>query len=404
MLRRVLAVLIAIIVTVGGLTLAVAQTEPVPSAPLGTWCPALPSNAQAGQPVQCKVVADPYWTPPTTQPPTSTTTSTTVPTTTTTTPVTTTTVPTTTTSTPPASLMGWQLTASNIGLAPHGLSCSSLPLYTGPNRPDRGTTITGWRIEKYIDMSNGDVTLDKVCLRPRTQGTLGALASTTVEKLIGGEVRCCFYGLPAGTTATIKDSEIDGSLISAGNVAGANGFDGGANLYRNYIHDTGSGIAFRETGTQMSFTVENNYVHRLRHAGDAHHDGGTVRDFLKNSTNTRTLVWRNNRLDSRNTSGAWETAAFFLQPTWSGYGVHNVRLEGNFLEGRAYNLALEQSNGGHSGSRSINNRFWQPDGCTPTNGCYGHSSVSGSPGWAEWIGNYRYDATKFNAQGIVVNP
>jgi len=398
--RRIFVPLLAVIVAVSGITYAAAQTEPAPTAPLGTWCPPLPANAQAGQPVQCKVVADPFWTPPTTTTTAAPTTTTVPPTTTTT--VSTPPVTTTTTSTPPATLMGWQLTADNVGLKPHGLACATMPLYDGPNRPERGTTITGWRIEKHIDMSAGDVTLDKVCLRPRTQGTLGSLASTTVWKLIGGEARCCYYGLPAGTTATIKDSEIDGSLISSGNIATANGFDGAANLYRNYIHDTGSGIAFRETGTQMSFTVEGNYVHRLRHAGDAHHDGGTVRDFVKNSTNTRTLVWRNNRLDSRNTSGAWETAAFFLQPTW--VAVHNVRLEGNLLEGRAYNLVLEQSNGGQSGSRSINNRFWQPDGCTPSSGCYGHSSVSGSPGWVEWRDNFKYDPTKFNAQGAVVSP
>jgi hypothetical protein len=400
--RRILATLTALVVALGGMWIASAgaQTDPQPTAPLGTWCPPVPSDAIAGQPVQCKVVADPDWTAPTTQPPTSTTTttSTTVPPVTTTT----TTVPpvTTTTSTPPASLMGWQLTSSNIGLAPHGLNCDTMPLYTGPNKPAAGTTVTGWRIEKFIDMSAGNVTLDKVCVRPRTQGINGALVTTTVRDGNGG---CCYYGLPPGTTATVKDSEIDGSLISAGNIAQANGFDGAGNLSRNYIHDTGSGIAFRETGTAMSFVVENNYVHRLRHAGEAHHDGATVRDFVKNSTNTRTLVWRNNRFDSRNDSGAWETAAFVLQPTWSCCGVHNVRLEGNLLEGKAYNLTLEQHNGGHSGAQSVNNRFWQPAGCD-SRSCYGSSSVTGSPGWAVWSNNFKYDPTKLNAQGVVVNP
>lgn len=400
---RILATLAAFVVGVGGIVVvsASAQTDPQPTAPLVTICP-IPTAPVAGQDVTCKVAPDPYWTPPpTTTPPASTTTA--VPTTTTaptTTDPTTTPPVTTTTTQPPAGLMGWQVTASNVGLAPHGLSCASLPLYTGPNKPPAGTTITGLRIEKFIDMSAGNVTLDKVCVRPRTQGVLGSLVSTTVY---AGDGSCCYYGLPPGTTATVKDSEIDGSLISSGNIAKANGFDGAANLYRNYIHDTGSGVAFRETGTQMSFVVENNYVHKLRHAGDAHHDGATVRDFVKNSTNTRSLVWRNNRFDSRNDSGAWETAAFVLQPTWSCCGVHNVRLEGNLLEGKAYNLTLEQHNGKHSGSRSVNNRFWQPPGCDPQS-CYGHSWVSGSPGWAEWRDNYRYDNTKPDGKGAVVSP
>lgn len=389
---RILAPIVALLTVVGGIWIASAsaQTDPQPTAPLGTYCPPIPANAVAGQDIVCKVIADPFWTPPTTTPPTSTTT--TVPTTTTTSSTTTTAPPvTTTTSAPPAAaLKGWELTTSNVGLAPHGLNCNTMPMYDGPNRPDRGRVITGVRIEKYIDMSNGDVTLDKVCLRPRTQGMLGSLASTTVEKLIGGEVRCCFYGLPLGTTATIRDSEIDGSLISAGNIAGANGFDGAANLYRNYIHDTGSGIAFRETGTWMNFQVENNLVTKLRHAGDAHHEAATVRDFVENSTNTRSVTFKGNRFEVYVDSA---TGGLFIQDTW--VRIRNVNVWDNYFSGAGYLLRTDQRHtNGVTGVRSVNNRF------TPT----GWGPATSNVGWAEWSSNYRYDPARLNAAGAVVNP
>lgn len=331
--------------------------------------------------------------------PKTTSTSTTMSTTTTTV-STNTTVPTTTNTPPSVGLMGWQVNASTVGLAAKGLSCNLLQLYSGPSKLQAGQTYSLLRFEQYVDLSAGNVILDRVCVRPRNQGVLGSLVSTTVYAPSGD---CCFYGLPPGTTATVKDSEIDGSLIASGDIAKANGFDGAANLYRNYVHHTGSGIALRETGTEQSFVVENNYVHMLRHAGDAHHDGATVRDFLKNSNNTRTLLWKNNRFDSRNDSGEWETAAFVLQPTWSCCSINNVRLEGNLFEGRAYNLTLEQHNGGHTNSQAVNNRFWQPSGCDPQS-CYGHSLVTGSPGWAVWQDNYEYDSTRSDGKGAPVLP
>jgi hypothetical protein len=338
----------------------------------------------AGQDIVCKVVADPFWIPPTTTTTTSSTT-TTVPTTTTTPPVT------TTTSTPPATaLKGWELTATNIGLAPFGLSCDALPLYTGPAKPAAGTTISGVRIESALNMTAGNVTVEKSCIKPRNQGVLGSLATTTVCP------NDCNIGMPAGMKATIRDSEISGAFISASNIAGACAFDGVADIARTYIHDVGSGICFRETGLELSPVVENNYVHKLRHSGEAHHDGATVRDFRKNSLNTRKLTWRGNRFDSTTNTGTYQSGALFIQPTWSGYGIYNVWVQDNYLEGGGYNLTLEQSNGGNSNTHSINNRF------RPTE--WGASTVSGSPGWSEWAGNYRYDPTRLNAAGVTVNP
>lgn len=365
-------------------------------------CPALPTAAPtAPTSGTCTWSANPApttTTPPVTTTPPAVTTTTTVPPTTT-----------TTTSTPPATaLKGWELTATNVGLAPFGLSCDTLPLYTGPAKPAAGTTITGKRIESALDLSAGNVTVEKSCIKPRNTGVLGSLSSTTFCHSY------CENGLPAGTRATVRDSEFDGSYLSNANVAGSCAFDGIADLYRNYAHDVGSGLCFRATdrnGKTGSWTanlstsavVSGNYVTRLRHSGEAHHDGGTVRDFRKDAGNTRSIVFINNRFDSQPINVTdWQTAAFVVQATYSGYSINNLWLDGNLLEGRAYNLTLEQAGGGYSNVHSTNNRFRQPDNCN--GGCYGYSSVVGGPGWSEWTGNYLYSSTGQNAQGQVVNP
>jgi hypothetical protein len=384
-LVRIAVPVSALALVVGAVTFAAAQTDPQPTAPLGTWCPPVPSDAIAGQPVQCKVVADPDWTPPTTQPPTSTT----VPTTTTTAvpPVTTTTTAvTTTTSTPPASLMGWQLTAQNVGLAPHGLTCDTLPLYIGPAKPLGGNTISGYRIEQPLDLSNGNILVEKSCIKPSSTGYHNIFLVTTTV--------CSGNGCSATTAGnvTIRDSEITAEHLSAGSIAKSCAFLGVGSLQRNYMHGMGSGICFFETGAVHSALAELNYVRGLRSASDSHNEAATIRDFVKNTANTRTVKFLNNRLDC---SSGNETGGLFIQPTW--LPIHNVTIQGNLLEGGGYNLYLERTgNATYGNVRAINNRF-RPTG-------WGAAATPSGPGYAEWRDNYRYDPTKLNAQGAVVNP
>jgi hypothetical protein len=283
-----------------------------------------------------------------------------------------------------------------------------LPLYSGPAKLEAGRTYTGWRFEAALDLSAGDVTVEKSCIKPRNTGVLGSLASTTFCHSY------CETALPSGTRATVRDSEFDGSYISNTNIAGSCAFDGIADLYRNYMHDTGSGICFRATdrnakagswtaNLSTSAVISGNYATRLRHAGEAHHDGGTVRDFRKDPSNSRTLVFINNRFDSQPINVTdWQTAAFVVQPTYSGYSINNVWLDGNLFEGRSYNLTLEQAGGGYSNVHSTNNRFWQPANCG--SGCYGFSAVTGGPGWTEWTGNFKLDSTRADSKGAVVTP
>lgn len=398
-MKRVLAPALAAVVAVGFIVgaSAGAQTTQAPTAPLVQICP-VPTAPVAGQDLACKIVVDPFWTAP----PTSTTTPTATSTTTqatTTVPVTTTTTvaSTTTTSTPPASLMGWQLTTSNVGLAPHGLTCSGLDLYLGPAKPLPGTTISKLRVEQSLDLSAGDILIERSCLAPRnTAGGDKTLVTTFVCP------NDCVDG--PGKNVTIRDSEITGANLSAQAVAYSCAFDGIATLQRNYMHDTGSGICARETGVDENMLIEHNYVRGLRAYGNAattgsHNEAATIRDFRSSA---RTITFRNNRLDSSG-AGSNQSGALFIQPLW--VNIFNGTLEGNLLEGKNYNLYIENRDGVYRNMRAVNNRFWQPEGCTGAQGCYGPSAVASGEGWkAGWLNNYRYDPAKFNAQGAVVTP
>lgn len=171
-LRRFLVPIVAFVVAAGGIA-AVAQTEPVPTAPLGTWCPQIPAGAVAGQPVQCKVVADPDWTPPTstttTAPPTTTTTAaptTTVPTTTVPPATTTTTVPPVTTTTqPPASPFPTEATtgpADNLTLTAVNSSWSTTA---------NGEVIDGKSISGDLVLNHDNVVVRNSRIKGRIIGT-----------------------------------------------------------------------------------------------------------------------------------------------------------------------------------------------------------------------------------------
>jgi hypothetical protein len=152
---------------------------------------------------------------------------------------------------------------------------------------------------------------------------------------------------------------------------------GMATLQRNYMHDMGSGICYFGTGTDGSAVAENNYVTNMRSYGESHNEAGTVRDFVKNAGDTRTLKWIGNRLDIASGN---VTAGLFLQPTWS--DIYNVWVINNWISGGGYNL---YSSGGQTGAHignahPVNNRF--------TSTGWGPAVVDGVEGWFEWSENY----------------
>lgn len=280
-------------------------------------------------------------------------------------------------------MKGWELTPSNVGLAPLGLSCDSLTAYTGPNVIPAGTTITNRRFTSQVDVSAGNIVIEKSCFKPTTANV----------GLVEG-----YY--PQGEI-TIRDSEFDGSLVPPAARESAFGFTGGANLLRNYVHDVGLGIGMvsstntRDQGsTPEHILIKNNYVHRLFHYNDAHHEAATIRDFVPNAANTRTMRWVGNFLDS---DSEYVSGGMFIQPTFE--SIHNVWLEDNVFAGEGFNLWSTDS--GCCVTRNvhvINNRMkagpreW-----------YGPVHHEG-PGFVEWRDNSLYDATKTDARGAVVSP
>lgn len=286
---------------------------------------------------------------------------------------------------PATTLDGWDLTPANVGLAGVGLVGASLPAYSGPATIPSGTTITEQRFTYPVNVSAGDITIERCFFQPTT---------------ILGEAIC--QGTYPQGDITIGDCEIDGSLIPAAVREGAYGFQGGANLYRNYVHDVGIGIAMMSSTNTRDFgeiplniVIENNYVHELFHYSDGHHEAGTVRDFVKNAANTRTMVWRGNYLD---TDSPWASAGLFLQPTAEDY--HNVWLENNVFAGNGWNLSLSDNSGlglAYSNFHATNNRF--REGLIEW---YGPTALEGGPGWTTWENNRMYDANQPDAAGTLV--
>jgi hypothetical protein len=279
-------------------------------------------------------------------------------------------------------LDGWALTSTNIGLTPFGLSCGNLPRYTGPMAPPAGTIISKKLIVGELDASAGGITIDKSCFKP--SGTIGLKGILNTQ--VCDATDC--WTPHAGTVVT--DSEFDGDSLSAAAAAGTCAMVGLATLVRNYIHGMGSGICYFGTGGAGSAAAINNYVTGLRSFGDSHNEAGTVRDFVKDAGNTRTLRWIGNRLFCDGNV----TAALFLQPTWS--SIDNVWVTGNYLEGGGYNL---YSSGGQTGARignahATNNRFRSTG--------WGPAVVDGVDGWAEWSDNYLYNPAAPAARGAVV--
>lgn len=281
-------------------------------------------------------------------------------------------------------LKGWQLTTSNVGLAPYGLSCGALPAYTGSAKPAAGTVISQRRIEVPLDLSNGRITVEKSCIKPRSTGYHNAFLVTTTT--CSGN--SCSATREGGVV--IRDSEIDATHLAASAIARSCAFLGVGTLQRNYMHGMGSGICFFETGTVHSALAEGNYVRGLRSAGDSHNEAATIRDF-RNAPG-RTVRFVNNRLDC---SSGNETGGLFIQPTW--LPIHNVYIQGNYLEGGGYNLYLERTaNASYGNVNAIDNRF-RPTGWGPV-------ATPSGPGYTRWESNHLYSATAPDNKGPVVNP
>ncbi|HET9411419.1 MAG TPA: hypothetical protein VFO38_01060 [Candidatus Saccharimonadales bacterium] len=292
-----------------------------------------------------------------------------------------------------STLLGWQLSAANTGLAAKGLSCDSLPVYAGADKPASGTVISQKKITTPLNLINGNITIEQSCIKPTTTFGVGLLSTTDYDN--------CTTTCPVTSgPVVVRDSEIDGSNVPLQEVAYACAFIGIGTIQRTYIHNTGSGICFYNTGGQLNGSAEGNYVHNLRAYGDpattgSHNESFTIRDFPTAANPNRRLTVINNRFDS---SSGSDTGALFIQTL--GDDIDHVTIQGNLLEGYGYQLVLEAGHGNIYGQnmRANNNRF--------SGTGYGAGYVDDKGlgyGWAEFNNNYLNDPAAANNQGTAVS-
>lgn len=283
-------------------------------------------------------------------------------------------------------LPGWELTAGDVGLAGAGVDRGELPLYAGPSRPAAGTAIRLRRIETGLDLSAGGITIDRCWIRPVSIGRGNSIIVTYDNNQDPPA--------PAPSLVTLRDCEIDGSLLAAEDVCYSAGFAGAGAVQRCDIHDVGSGIAVWRVGASLPVLIEGNYVHGLRSWGDprttgSHNDGFTIRDYAGPSA-----IVRDNRVDC---SAGNDTGSCFIQ-AYSG-PIDKVAISRNLFEGRGYNISLERLNYDYGREiRIVDNRF-RPEQYPSVGYC---SRGSLDYGWGEWRENCLDDPAARGHRGAPV--
>jgi hypothetical protein len=291
-------------------------------------------------------------------------------------------------------LRGWLRTDANTGLARVGLDCAGLAPYAGPAKPPPGTTIVEKRIETSLDLSNGNITIERSCIKPKSVGPGLPVITTT-------DYNDCTNEGCAVTKAmvTIRDSEIDGSDVSTEEISRSCAFSGVGTLERNYVHGVGSGICFFGTGLELDAVADGNLVRGLRAYGDpattgSHNESLTVRDFPTDAKPSRRMRIRNNLLECKTGN---DSGAIFIQ-SYAG-DIDQVLIEGNLLVDGGYQLVLEANGGNVYGKNmsAVDNRF--------SGTGYGPGYVDGkglSYGFSVWKDNHLHDPTKPDHKGAVV--
>lgn len=281
---------------------------------------------------------------------------------------------------------GWLLTPKDVGLNKFGINGHNLPVYNGPQQPSAGAVIIGKKITMSLDLSNGNITIERCFIQPAS--------------VPQGVPVLCTYDFDLSTAGagpvTIKDCTISGELLSQHDAAMSSGIQGMGTITGNYITGLGSGIAVMGAGDTGNCLVEGNYVTGLVAWGDPatdgnHSDAFTVRDFSAVSEPGRQIIVRNNRFDCRSGN---DTGSCFLQ-TYAG-PIDNVLIQGNLLEGYGFNMGLNELTYSYSNISSINNRF-SPLG-------FGPSYIQGGGGYVQWTNNYLDDPAQPDHVGVGVNP
>ncbi|MGE5299061.1 MAG: LamG domain-containing protein [Acidobacteriota bacterium] len=268
------------------------------------------------------------------------------------------------------SAYGWQLTEAAAGLNRHGINGENLPVYTGPAKPAGGATIIGKKITKGLDLSNGNITIERCLVKP-TDMTGMALVTFNFNTV-----------QPGNGPVVIRDCTIDGSDLTQQQQGQSGGIQAYGTITGNLVKHFGSGIAVMGVGEYDDTIIEANVVTSLTAWGDPatdgnHSDGFTIRDYTNATVPTRQITVRNNLFDCRSGN---DTGACLIQAQAG--NINNVTLNGNLLKGGGYNFGLAQLNANtYSNIIVTNNRF------EPIN-AFGPASRGNGVGFAAWTNNY----------------
>lgn len=248
---------------------------------------------------------------------------------------------------------GWNLTAADVGLAPHGLTCAGLPLYGGAADIPNGTTISMVRMVGDFDVGAGDIVLDRVCLQGRFTN-------------IGN----------AGGPIVIRDSELDGT-----NASGLRRLteQGAYQVTGSYIHDYTNGIHFKTFNPgDGDVIIERNVIEV---EGNAIWVAGFVGDDTLADPVTGSV--RENRL----VGGSHAIYIYASGP------VRHVSLERNLLSSPAKCTHFDYVSGGDvSDFVATDNRF-------------AGSAInerSDAADWTTWADNFVLDMAAIDARGVPV--
>ena len=300
-----------------------------------------------------------------------------------------------TTSSGTATLKGWELNENNTGLAGVGIDKNTLPDCNIPDKPAAGSTFSNCKIKKWVDLSNGNITIERCFIQPSMDNYTIPGSSYTNHG-----VAILHMDLDSPNPVIIRDCDIDGSLIPV--EAGNNSIIAGGTIVRNHIYNTMNCISL-VVKTPFNTLVENNYTHNQRAYGDpatgSHNAAFQIRVF-----GGAQAIIRNNRFETVIPGySANVSSALAMQPS-SGV-IDNVLITGNLLVANGGYLLFLQDYTNIYGTniRAINNRF------TVDKGCYGsnvvilcHDSSCLTYNWAEWRDNYMDDPTQPDHKGAEV--
>ncbi len=283
----------------------------------------------------------------------------------------------------PGGLRGWQVNATNTGLAGAGVDKNTLPLYTGANPVPAGSTIT---LQKLVDcdLRNGNISIDRCWIVLNTNPSYSTGSPAGINTVKDSDIEAThFYGSPVSNSDMNKEI-----IVLRCNIKGGQGLaymNGPGTIQQCYLHDM---ISYSDPGAGIS----------------NHCDGFTRRGGVGQ------VNFIDNFLDSY-TNPNHTSGTVFLQD--NNY-FDNILFQGNFFKNGEGNgsAILEKKDAGLGWGFNLimnNNRFYPANGIQPATdpvSGYGYTcDYTGKGidiGWGQWTDNYVYNPDAVDAKGALI--